>query len=109
MKRPKYGNRKVTVDGLNFDSQREATLFMQYRMLEKAGQITHLEQHPVYKLVVNGAKVGRITPDFQFRELDGTLKVYDVKSPATAKTEAFRLRKRVFEALYPGVVIEVVY
>lgn len=103
----KYRNNPIIIDGIKFASQREATLFFQYATLQKAGKITQLEPHPIYRIVVNGVKIGRYTPDFQFREPDGRLRVIDVKSPQTAKTAAFRLRKRLVEALYPGVVIEV--
>ncbi len=109
MIRRKYGNKKVEINGLKFDSQREAAVFLQYQVLEKAGKVTHLELHPVYKIVINGVKIGRYTPDFQFRETDGKLRVIDVKSPMTAKTAAFRLKKRIVEALYPGVRIEIVF
>ena len=103
----KYRNIKCTHDGLSFDSHRERDLYLQYKLLERSGQITHLELKPVYKIVVNGVKIGRYTPDFQFRELDGRLRVIDVKSVITAKSEAFNLRKRLIEALYPGVKVEV--
>lgn len=107
--RSKFGNIKVTVDGIAFDSKREAAIYGQYQLLAKAGQITHLEPHPVYRCTVNGAKVCKYIPDFQFREADGRLRVFDVKSPATAATAVFRLKRKLVEALYPGVKIEIVY
>jgi len=35
----KYGNRKVTVDGITFDSRKEAARWQELRFLEKAGEI----------------------------------------------------------------------
>lgn len=107
-KQNKFGNIKCEWEGIKFDSQRERDVFVQYRMLEKAGKITHLEAHPVYRMTINGTKIGKYTPDFQFRELDGKLRVFDVKSKITAATAIFRFKKRCVEALYPGIVIEVV-
>lgn len=107
MKRAKYGNRKVHLDGHVFDSAREAKYYADHRLLEKAGEITQLEVHPVFKLVVNGVKIGRYTADLAFREKSGRYRVIDVKSPVTARTEAFRLRKRLVEAIYPHIEIEV--
>lgn len=105
----KFGNKKCEWEGIKFDSQRERDVFMQYRMLEKAGKITQLEPHPIYRIVINGVKIGKYTPDFQFREMDGSLRVFDVKSKITAATTIFRFKKRCVEALYKGVKIEVVY
>lgn len=108
-KQNKFGNKKCEWGGIKFDSQRERDVFMQYRLLEDAGKITRLEAHPAYRITINGVKIGKYTPDFQFRELDGRLRVFDVKSKPTAATAIFRFKKRCVEALYPGVTIEVVF
>lgn len=50
MKR-KYGNRKVTLDGYQFDSVREATRYSQLQLLQRAGQITDLELQPRFELI----------------------------------------------------------
>lgn len=50
MKR-KYGNRKVTLDGYQFDSVREATRYSQLQLLQRAGQITGLELQPRFELI----------------------------------------------------------
>lgn len=47
----KYGNRKVTVDGITFDSAKEARRYRELKLLERAGQITGLELQKVYELV----------------------------------------------------------
>ncbi len=108
-KQNKFGNKHVELDGHKFASKREAAVYSQYKLLERAGKIHRLEVHPVYKLVVNGVKIGRYTADLQYRDETGNLHVIDVKSKSTAGETAFRLRKRLVEALYPGVVIEVVF
>lgn len=105
--RRKYGNIKVHADGLTFDSKREHRYYADFKLLQQAGEISHLEVHPVYSIIVNGVKIGKYTADFQFREKDGRLRVIDVKSPATAATKDFRLRKKLVEAIYP-ITIEVV-
>ncbi|MBX6966011.1 DUF1064 domain-containing protein [Alcaligenes faecalis] len=50
MKR-KYGNRKVTLGGHQFDSAREATRYSQLQLLERAGQIKGLELQPRFELI----------------------------------------------------------
>lgn len=44
LKESKYHNKKVTVDGITFDSKREAARWQELRMLERAGKITGLNR-----------------------------------------------------------------
>lgn len=47
----KYGNHKVTVQGITFDSKREASRYLELQMLEKAGKITNLERQKKFVLI----------------------------------------------------------
>jgi len=47
----KYGNKKTTVDGITFDSKREAARYGQLILLEKAGQIEGLVLQPKFTLI----------------------------------------------------------
>lgn len=47
----KYGSRKITKDGMTFDSLREYRRFCELRLLEKAGQITDLRRQVKFVLV----------------------------------------------------------
>jgi hypothetical protein len=49
--RPKLGNCKLSVDGIQFDSKREARRYAQLRMLEKAGEITDIRRQVQYELI----------------------------------------------------------
>ena len=42
MKESKYHNRKVTVDGITFDSVKEMARWQELRLMERAGEITGL-------------------------------------------------------------------
>ena len=46
--RAKYGNRKICVDGITFDSRREAARWQELKLLERAGSITELERQVSY-------------------------------------------------------------
>ena len=48
--RGKYNARKKEVDGVTFDSSREAARYVQLRAMERAGQITHLKLQPSFVL-----------------------------------------------------------
>ncbi|AKQ59719.1 PF06356 domain protein [Bordetella hinzii 5132] len=47
----KYRNKKTTLDGVEFDSKREAARYSQLRMLERAGQIRDLSLQPKFTLI----------------------------------------------------------
>lgn len=47
----KYGNKKITVNGITFDSHREYRRYCELRLLEKAGQISSLELQKPFELI----------------------------------------------------------
>lgn len=99
---------KTVVDGLTFDSKKEAKRYQELRTLQRAEIIKDLRVHPKYKLEVNGELVTTYKPDFDYLQ-DNTIVVEDVKGYKGGATWAyFRLKIRLFEALYPNIVIKVI-
>ena len=47
----KYHNQKITIDGVTFDSKKEARRFQELKILEKAGQISKLERQVKFTLI----------------------------------------------------------
>ncbi len=47
----KYGNKKVTLNGITFDSRKEAKRYSELLLLEKAGAITGLELQKPFELI----------------------------------------------------------
>lgn len=47
----KYHNKKVTIDGITFDSKKEANRWCELLLLEKAGQIQNLERQKMFELI----------------------------------------------------------
>ena len=85
----KYGNRKVYVDGITFDSRREAARWQELKLLERAGSITELERQVSYTLIppqrVGKRVVERAVTyiaDFRYRE-NGETVVEDAKGMRT--------------------------
>lgn len=104
--RNKYGNVKVEHEGLKFDSKHELECWKQLKVRMRAREISELRRQVRFDLEVNGMRVGKITVDFTWME-NGQLVVADAKSEITRKETAYRLRKRIFEALhYPLVIRE---
>ena len=113
----KYHAIPIHIDGVRFASRHEAARFVELRCMVKAGLIDELELQPVFPLHVmelyrSGVPIriatcGKFTADFRYRDLQtGEIVVEDTKSDAT-KTEAYRLRKRIAEAIHGIFVREV--
>lgn len=115
-KRGKYGNRRTVSSGITFDSAKESRRHGELLLLVRAGEITNLVLQPKFWLEINGKPIllkskgfpnGRrasFKPDFRYtRVSDGAIVCEDTKSPPS-RTEAYVLRRGVFEAMYPDIV-----
>ena len=60
---------------------------------------------PKFELIVNGAKVGTFTPDFGYAENGRGVDVVD--DTKGVLTEAFNLRAKLFQALYPDIELRI--
>ena len=81
----KYGSRKVTVDGVTFDSRKEYFRWHELSLLEKSGVISQLQRQVRFELIpsqkVDGKVVERpvhYVADFVYKE-NGHTVVEDVK------------------------------
>lgn len=105
----KYKAKKTVVDGITFDSKKEAEYYQQIKMHERSGNLKDVELQPRFDIIVNGKKIAYYKADFRFYDLgERKERVIDVKGykggPAWSM---FRLKKKLVEALY-GIEIEVV-
>lgn len=107
----KYRNVKTVVDGITFDSQREATRYQELKILEKCGSITTLRCQERFSLRApcrdgSSVVVAEYVADFCYKDLrDGQLVVEDVKGGNATKTALYRLKKKWLE-LQDGIVIQ---
>lgn len=109
LRRSKYGAVRTTVNGVTFDSKKEARRYQELLLLGKAGEIWDLELQPRFPLVVaattgtvRGAlqatagtfpgRIGEYRADFAYHDRNGRV-VEDVKSPAT-RTPLYRWKKK---------------
>jgi hypothetical protein len=85
----------VVVDGIKFDSKKEANRYRELRLMVDAGVISDLELQPVFELVPkqDGERAVKYVADFQYRSGSETV-VEDVKSPAT-KTPVYRIKRKL--------------
>lgn len=83
----KYRNKKVTIDGITFDSKKEATRWMELKALESVGEISHLQRQVKYELIPSQRMDGKVVEracyyiaDFVYHKLGSNeVVVEDVK------------------------------
>lgn len=100
--RSKYHARKTTVDGITFDSRREAYRFLELKGMEEDGAIGNLRRQVRYELVpafdVDGRHYRPVyyVADFAYVE-DGKEVVEDVKG---MRTDVYKLKSKLFARRY---------
>ncbi len=106
----KYRNKWTVVDGIKFQSQREAKRYSELKLMERMGGIFELVLQPRFPCIVKGAKVCTYVADFEYfafgpdRIAPTVRHIEDVKG---VRTPIYKLKKKLVEALYDIVIEEV--
>jgi len=114
-KQNKYSNKKTTIDGITFDSKKEAHYYLDLKRLKAAGEIKDFGLQPKYELQPKFTKNGKTYKpinyyaDFIVDHNDGTTEIIDIKSAKSFKTEVYRIKKKLFEYRYPDKTIREIY
>lgn len=98
-KTSKYRNQKTEIDGIAFDSKKEAARYGELRILDQQGAIASLRRQVEYKLAVNGFHICSFVADFVYLEM-GREVVEDVKSEITRKNRAYRIKVKLMRAIH---------
>lgn len=95
----KYGNKKIVVDGEEFDSKREANRFYELVLMQKAGLIGRLTRQVTFELIPNqyiGKKCVersvKYIADFVYFTKDGEYVVEDAKG---MRTPAYIIKRKL--------------
>lgn len=103
-KRGKYGNRKVTVDGMKFDSQHEADYYFSVLWPRwMAGELVLLARQVPFDLP-GGI---RYIADFVTVDTGGRVEVIDAKSAITKKNRTYINKRKQMKAIWRIDILEV--
>lgn len=115
MRGNKYGNRKITIDNITFDSTGEGLRYKELKLLEKTGQITDLQLQKRFVVVPEirendtvgprgGVKKGKVIQkavyyiaDFVYYDKNGQQVVEDYKG---YRTDVYKLKKKLMKYIY---------
>lgn len=81
----KYGAKKCVLDGVGFDSMREARRYRELKLLERAGEIAELRLQVPFELIPKqgGERPVIYVADFVYTDKDGRTVVEDAKGYRT--------------------------
>ena len=109
-KTSKYKNKKAIYDGIEFDSLKERNHYMGLKMLERAGEIKDLELQKSFTLQPafkkNGTSYRAITYKADFVYLDLRTNKIVVEDTKGFKTEVYKIKKKLFEYVYPDLELK---
>lgn len=114
VKENKYKNVKTVIDGVEFDSRKEANHYVYLKALQAANKISGLELQPRYELQPgfrgpDGRWIKPVTyvADFRYKNpITGQVVIVDVKSKITEQNPVYRLKRKLFQYKYPDVVFQ---
>lgn len=93
-------------EGHLHDSRDEARYCEQLHIELRNGDFTEIKIEPDFDLVIDGKRICSHRPDFLITHHDGSKEVIEYKGFFTS---VWRLKKKLFEALYPHIPYKVVY
>lgn len=104
----KYRAKKTEVDGILFDSKKEARRYEELSGMVRAGEIAGLILQPRFTLQPSFKKDGHTirkieyVADFMYTDRTGKTIVEDVKG---MRTDVYRIKRKMFEYQYPDLTI----
>ena len=108
-KQSKYKNKKVLIDGIEFDSRLEANRYFQLKILEKAKEIKDLRRQVKFELQEsykkNNKRIQSINYVADFVYYDFRKNKTIVEDTKGFKTEIYKLKKKIFEYKYKDLEI----
>ena len=106
----KYGNKEIIVNGIRFQSKKEANRYCELLLLQRGKIISNLKLQPRFLLQEGFKKNGKTykkieyIADFQYVE-NGKIIIEDVKG---YETEVFKIKHKLFEYKYPEFELRLV-
>lgn len=99
-KSSKYRNKRTEVDGIVFDSKREASRYRDLKLRERFNLISDLKRQVTFPLTINGVHICSYRADFEYME-DGQRVIEDSKG---VRTREYKIKRNLMQALY-GITI----
>lgn len=107
----KYHSKQTCVDGIKFDSKKEATRYCELKLLQRAGEIKDLQRQVRFELIPSQRIDGRIVErpisyiaDFVYTNKDGQQIVEDTKG---IKTREYIIKRKLMLYIKGVQIVEI--
>jgi hypothetical protein len=112
--KPKHKNIKVVIDGIKFDSMKEGKRYYELKLMQERGLIESLAMQQPFVLAQSVVLDGKKKPAFMYfadfcyqLPKSHALVVEDVKSLATRKLPAYRIKKHLMKSVHDIEITEI--
>lgn len=100
----KYRSIKTVVDGISFDSKKEAATYNDLKWLKQTGLVTSFQLQVPYEITVNDHKICTYKLDFKVVFRNNVTEHWDVKG---VKTPVYILKKKLMKAIHNIDIVEI--
>ena len=110
IKTNKYHNKKIYYDGHWFDSEKEKSYYIKFKLMQNTGEIHNLtlqvefELQPVFKLKNKMYRSINYLADFTYYDKDNNYHIIDIKG---YKTEVYKIKKKLMAYKYDIEIEEI--
>jgi hypothetical protein len=103
----KYNAIKTTVNGVVYDSKKEATVALLAEHKLKNGEIKAVERQVVFKFPLNCKRPPKMIIDFGITKIDDTYELWEVKGGKATMTPVYKLKKKLLKHFFNLEPIEI--
>ena len=101
----KYRNKSVEIDGIKFHSTKEGKFYSELKIKKTLGEIKDFQMQVCYDIKINNIHIANYFLDFLVIFPNNIIEYIDVKgkdkvSNKWIKTDVFKLKKKLVEAIY---------
>lgn len=93
----KYHNKRTTINGITFDSRKEAKRYFELCLMQRAGKIKDLQRQVKYEVVpkVGKERAAFYIADFVYEEKQGNMWCTVVEDVKGMKTDVYCLKRKL--------------
>lgn len=104
LKRPKYNNKKTNVNGILFDSKKEADRYVLLTRREAIGEVVDIHLQVPFVFALEGKKMFTYKADFVY--YDKTLSKTIIEDVKGMRTPLYKLKKKLIENQHQITITE---
>lgn len=103
----KYRAERTSIDGIKFQSKREAQRYVELKLLKRAGKIQDLKLQPAYKFPIMYDSGRHIFYRADFKYFDGDTAKVIVEDVKGMRTQVYKIKKAMMFYFHGIEIVEI--